>query len=267
MKVLYVAEICGKCGITCFVKGIDTLKKKTKADFVIACGDSATNGNGMGRQHAGFLHKKGADLITTGDCCFFKTDLCESFEKLPYVIRPYNLEIEAPGQGSRLCNVGSGSQKIAVAVFLGQSFLYRIHAANPFTRAVKFAEKIRAKTPFVIIDFHAATTGEKGAMFEILAGKCSAVIGSHTKVQTADNRVIPGGTAVISDAGRTGSINSTGGAEIQSKLKEYLTGIPEWTQDAWDAPEIQGVLINIDESGKAQNITRIREKLPGVERL
>jgi len=269
LRVLYVAEITGRCGIACFVKGIEALKRKTRAGFVIACGDSATNGSGVGARHAGFLHKKGADIITTGDRCFFKQDLCGSFDVFPYVLRPFNLEADAPGRGSRVCSVrapdaggqNAGVPEIGVGVLLGQSFLTGIHAAGPFSRALKLVEKLRARTPVIIVDFHAATTAEKGAMFEILDGSCSAVIGSHTKVQTADERVLPGGTAVISDAGRTGSINSVGGAAVQPKISGYLTGIPDWTQDAWDAPEIQGVLVRIGGDGKALGIERIRESV------
>jgi calcineurin-like phosphoesterase len=123
-------------------------------------------------------------------------------------------------------------------------------------------ERLHQETPCVIIDFHAEATAEKRTLFFAADGRCSAVIGSHNRVQTADEQVMPGGTAVITDAGRTGSAESIGGCEIKSRLQEYLTGIPDWTRDAWARPELQGVLIDIDRDGKALSIERIREKVP-----
>jgi calcineurin-like phosphoesterase len=116
----------------------------------------------------------------------------------------------------------------------------------------------------VILDFHAQATAEKQAFFAMADGLCSAVIGSHTRVQTADERVLPGGTAVITDAGRTGSNESVGGNDRDSRIKEYLSGIPDWTKDAWEKPELQGVFIEIAENGKALSIERIRARAPSV---
>jgi calcineurin-like phosphoesterase len=123
-------------------------------------------------------------------------------------------------------------------------------------------ERLRQETPYVIIDFHAQASAEKKTLFYTADGRCSAVIGSHTRVQTADETVLPGGTAVISDAGRTGSRDSVGGCDSASRIKEYLTGIPDWTRDAWDQPELQGVFIDIGSKGKALSIERIRIALP-----
>jgi calcineurin-like phosphoesterase len=118
----------------------------------------------------------------------------------------------------------------------------------------------------VIVDFHAGATAEKRTLFAIAAGHCSAVIGSHNRVQTADERVLPGGTAVITDAGRTGSINSVGGTDKIERITEYLTGIPDKTRDAWEQPEFQGVLIELDKAGKALSIQRLRHPLPELKK-
>ncbi|MDR2054224.1 MAG: YmdB family metallophosphoesterase [Treponema sp.] len=256
MKILYIAEIVGKAGIHAVKKGLHGLKQETGASFVIACADGATSGNGLGRNHAAYLRKLGLDVITTGECCFYKKDLVENIEKLPFVLRPENLNSAAPGRGIRVFKTGSA--KIAVLVIIGQSGFTRLHGENPVARLPVLLERLRQETPVIIIDFHAGATAEKRTLFAAADGKCSAVIGSHTRVQTADEEVLPGGTAVITDAGRTGSANSVGGAEIESRIREYLTGIPDWTREAWENPEIQGVLLDIDANGRSLSISRIK---------
>jgi metallophosphoesterase (TIGR00282 family) len=265
MRILYIAEIVGKAGVYALKKCLPELKREKEPDFTIACADGATGGNGLGRNHAAYIRKLGVQVLTTGECCFYKKDLTENLGKIPYVLRPYNLNIEAPGQGSRVYHTGDDNRrgpKIAVAVLLGQSGFNRIHSNNPFSGLPYLLERLRQETPFVIIDFHAQATAEKQTFFAMAEGDCSAVIGSHTRVQTADERLLPGGTAVITDAGRTGSAESVGGCDIESRINEYLSGIPDWTRDAWEKPELQGVIIDIDESGKAFSIERLRMTAP-----
>jgi metallophosphoesterase (TIGR00282 family) len=264
LKVLYVAEIVGKAGVYAFKKGLAGVKSREHIDFVIACADGATGGKGLGLNHAVYLRKLGADVLTTGECCFFKKDLVENMGKLPFLLRPENLTPEAPGIGCR--NFRVGSLKIAVAVLLGQSGYTRMHGENPFSRLPSLLERLRRETPLVIIDFHAGATAEKKTLFAAASGRCSAVIGSHTRVQTADESILPGGLAVITDAGRTGSVDSVGGCEKESRIREYLTGIPEWTREAWGPCELQGVLLDIDEQGRALSIRRVRHVLADVPR-
>ena len=284
MKILYIAEIVGKAGIYALKKCLPELKKEKNPDFIIACADGATGGNGLGRNHAAYIRKLGVQVLTTGECCFYKKDLTENLGKIPYVLRPDNFNIEAPGIGSRVFNSGydagsknpahsqnpSGShnakknQKVAVAVLLGQSGFSRLHSNNPFSGLPALLERLRQETPYVIIDFHALATAEKQTFFAMADGGCSAVIGSHTRVQTADQRVLPGGTAVITDAGRTGSAESAGGCDRESRIKEYLSGIPDWTMEAWEKPELQGVFIEIADNGKALSIERLRLTAPAA---
>jgi len=256
MKALYVAELVGKAGVFAFKKALKELKTRYSWDFLIACADGATGGNGLGRSHAVYIHKLGADAITLGECCFYKKDLTENIEKSPYVLRPENLNPEAPGIGVKIFKVGN--EKIAVAVLIGQNGFTRIHANNPFAVLPSLLERLRKQTPYVIIDFHAQASAEKKTFFYAADGLCSAVIGSHTRVQTADETILAGGTAVISDAGRTGSVQSVGGCEINSRIREYITGIPDWTKDAFDTPELQGVYLEIGSDGKAELIERVR---------
>jgi metallophosphoesterase (TIGR00282 family) len=261
MKVLYVAEIVGKAGIYAFKKALPELKRRYPWDFLIACADGATGGNGLGRNHAAYLHKLGANVLSTGECCFYKKDLTENIEKLPYVLRPDNLNPDAPGFGSRIYKVGYGTSvrggKIAIAVLLGQNGFGRLHSNSPLIHLPVLLERLRQETPYVIIDFHAQASAEKKTFFYAADGRCSAVVGSHTRVQTADDCILPGGTAAISDAGRTGSGESVGGCEIASRIQEYLSGVSNWTKDAWDNPVLQGVYIDIGADGKARSIERI----------
>ena len=255
MKIMYVAEIVGKAGIHAFKKALPELKKSKPWDFLIACADAATGGGGLGRNHAAYLHKLGANVLTTGECCFYKKDLTENMEKLPYVLRPDNLNPEAPGFGSRIYKSANG--KVAVAVLIGQNAFSRLHGDSPYARLPVMLERLRRETPVVIVDFHAQATAEKKTMFFAADGLCSAVIGSHTRVQTADECVMPGGTAVISDAGHTGSQESVGGCATEPRIGEYVNGIPDWTQEAWERPALQGVYMDITDDGKAVSIERV----------
>ncbi|MDR0316703.1 MAG: YmdB family metallophosphoesterase [Treponema sp.] len=262
MKVLYVAELVGKAGVYAFKKALPELKQRYPWDFLIACADGATGGNGLGRNHAAYIHKLGANVLTTGECCYYKKDLTENIEKLPYVLRPDNLNPEAPGFGSRVYK--AGTEKVAVAVLLGQNGFGRLHSNSPFAMLAALLERLRRETPYVIVDFHAQASAEKKTLFFAADGRCSAVIGSHTRVQTADECILSGGTAVISDAGRTGSRESVGGCDTASRIQEYLSGIPDWTRDAWDQPELQGVYIDIGADGTARSIQRIRIEVPAA---
>jgi len=255
-RVLYVAELVGKAGVFAFKKALAELKTRYPWDLLIACADGATGGNGLGRSHAVYIHKLGADAITLGECCFFKKDLTENIEKSPYVLRPENLNPETPGIGAKVFK--AGEKKIAVAVLMGQNGFTRVNANSPFAALPSLLERLRKQTPYVIVDFHAQATAEKKTFFYAADRLCSAVIGSHTRVQTADETILRGGTAVISDAGRTGSVQSIGGCEINSRIKEYITGIPDWTKDAFDTPELQGVYLKIGADGKAVSIERVK---------
>jgi metallophosphoesterase (TIGR00282 family) len=256
MKVLYIAELVGKAGVFVLKKALKELESRCPWDFLIVCADGATGGNGLGRSHAVYIHKLGADAITLGECCFYKKDFTENIEKMPYALRPENLNADSPGSGWRVFK--AGNERLAVAVFLGQHCFGRLHANSPFTALPVLLEKLRRQTPYIVIDFHAQASAEKKTLFYAADGMCSAVIGSHTRVQTADETIMPGGTAVISDAGRTGSLQSVGGCEINSRIKEYISGIPDWTKGAWDSPELQGVYLDIGRDGRALSIERIR---------
>ena len=263
MKILYIAEIVGKAGVFALKKCLPEIKREKSPDFIIACADATTGGNGLGRNHAAYIRKLGVHVLTTGDCCFYKKDLTENLEKIPYVLRPDNLNIEAPGTGSRVYRLDNQKErKVAVAVLLGQTGFTRLHGNNPFSGLPALMERLRQETPFIIMDFHTLATAEKQTFFAMADGACSAVIGSHTRVQTADERILPGGTAVITDAGRSGCIESVWGNDRESRIKEYISGIPDWTRESWEKPELQGIFIELAENGKAISVERFRMSAP-----
>ena len=265
MKILYIAEIVGKAGVYALKKCLPDIKREKKPDFVIACADGATGGNGLGRNHAAYIRKLGVNVLTTGECCFYKKDLTENISQLPYVLRPDNLNIEAPGIGCRVYYTSSDAavkQKVAVAVLLGQNGFNRTHANSPFSGLAVLLERLRQETPYTVIDFHALATAEKQTFFAMADGGCSAVIGSHTRVQTSDERILPGGTAVITDAGRTGSAESVGGGDRDSRIREYISGIPDWTKESWEKPALQGLFFELAKNGKAVSVERLNIAAP-----
>jgi metallophosphoesterase (TIGR00282 family) len=263
MKILYVAEIVGKAGVYAFKKSLEIIRQKYPWDFMIACADGATGGNGLGRSHAAYIHKLGANVITLAECCFYKKDLTENLEKTPYVLRPANLNPDSPGFGAKVFK--AGNEKIGVMVLLGQNGMGRLQSNSPYTALPVLLERLRQETPYIIVDFHAQATAEKKTIFYIADGYCSAVIGSHTRVQTADDSILPGGTAVICDTGRTGSRDSVGGCDINSRIQEFLTGIPDWTKEASAAPQMQGVYLELGNDGKAISIERITVPVPEMK--
>jgi metallophosphoesterase (TIGR00282 family) len=267
MKVFYTAEIVGKAGIYCFKRAIAELRVSRGIDFVMAGADGATGGNGIGFNHAAYLRKLGADVLLAGDCCFHRKDLAANLGKASsgtgaFVLRPANLPFGAPGYSYR-CFTAANGKRIAAAVLLGQFGFNRMHADNPITCLDRLLERLRKEEPdAIVLDFHAVTSAEKRVFFAVADGRVSAVIGSHNRVQTADAEVLAGGTAVITDAGRTGSYYSVGGADVKSRIAEYMSGVPDWTKDAWDVCELQGVLLDIADNGKAVSIERVRVPVP-----
>jgi metallophosphoesterase (TIGR00282 family) len=261
MRVLYVAELVSKAGIWAFKKGLPALKAEFQPDIVIAGGNGATGGNGLGRNHASYLRKLGATVISVGDCAFYKKDFVEDIDSLRWVVRPYNLNREAPGRGYGYFKTHAGDT-LAFGVILGQALFTRIHAWSPVEAALALTAKLKESTPYVILECHAQATAEKETLFAALDGQVSAVIGAHTRVQTADPHIMPGGSAVITDAGRTGALNAPGGTETASVVHQYLTGIPDWTRDASGPCSIQGVVLDLSPDGKATSITSFKRDTP-----
>lgn len=261
MKILYIAEIVRKAGVYCIKTKLKQLKQKFEVDFVIANADGATGGYGLGKNHSVYLHKLGINVLCTGENVYYKQDLHEQLKNAPYILRAANFPPGNPGRGWGIYSLKDGN-KLAVINMMGQAGFKRTHASNPFRYLPDIVEKIKKETPHIVLDFHAATTAEKRTMAFLADGMISAVIGSHSRIQTADEQILPGGCAAITDAGRTGSSFSIGGMEVKTELEKILTQVPLRSKDAWEKLQIQGLFVETNNEGKAIKIERIREDCP-----
>ncbi|GAB6089197.1 TIGR00282 family metallophosphoesterase [Spirochaeta dissipatitropha] len=236
------------------------LKKELEPDLVVANADGATNGYGLGKNHSLYLRKLGVDVITLGDQAYFKKDMVGHIGGARFILRPANLPPDSPGRGWIITT--ANEQKVAIISFLGQSGYSRMHANNPFTYLPVLVDKIKSETTMICLEFHAMTTAEKNSMFWHADGMVSAVIGSGTRVQSADERVLQRGAAVITDIGRTGSHGSVAGFKPEPEIKQFLQGIPLKSEDAWEDVKLQGVLLTLAPDGRAESIKRISIDVP-----
>jgi len=256
IRILFIGIIVGSPGVFCIKNLLPEIKREKGIDFVIANGEGTTGGFGIGKNHSIYLHKLGVDVITSGECIYYKKDMVPHIAKAPYILRPANYPYGNPGRGWAVYTLGE--RKIAVINALGQSGFSRVHLTNPFLVLPPLIKKIRGQTETIIVDFHAVTTAEKCAMGYHLDGTVSAVLGTHAKALTADQRVLAGGTAYITDAGRTGSSNSVGGLDPSIEIEKFLTQIHQRSKAGWDRLELQGVIITVAPDGRATAIERIR---------
>lgn len=261
LRILVVAEIVGKAGVFCIKTLLSGLRRELEVDLVVANADGTTGGFGLGKNHSMYLRKLGVDVITGGDQIFFKKDMVENIDSAYYILRPANYPPGTPGRGWRYYNAGQDG-RVAVISLLGQSGYDRVHTSNPFTFLPELVSRARKETPHVVVDFHANTTAEKHTMFHHADGLLSAIVGSGTRVQTTDAAIMPKGTAVVTDAGRTGSIDSVGGLDPGPEIRKFVTQIPERSTEAWQTIELQGVFLETDADGHAVRIEAIRRACP-----
>jgi metallophosphoesterase (TIGR00282 family) len=252
MRVLFLGEIVGKAGHFTLKNLLDDLKVRERVDFVIANANGATGGFGLGKNHAVTLRRKGIDVLTGGENIYFKKDIVEFMPKAPWILRPANLPPVIPGRGWGVYESPAG--EVGVICMIGQSGYTRTHGNNPFTYLPELVRKIKERTEIVILNFHATTTAERRTMAFHSDGTITAMIGTGTRCQTADASIMRGGTAVITDAGRTGSRDSVYGMDSRTELRILQTGMPERSKDGWGNLRLQGVVIGIGADGKAESI-------------
>ena len=258
LRILFLGEIVGKAGVYCIKTLLQDIKEQYSIDFVIANGEGATGGFGIGKNHSIYLHKLGIDVITSGECIYYKLDMVNHIKKAPYILKPANYPPGTPGRGWKIYSIGE--RNLAVINLLGQSGFNRVHLSNPYTYLPELVSKISQETKNIIVDFHAATTAEKYSMFFHADGLVSAVIGTHFKVLTADAQIFPQGTAIITDVGRVGSFDSVGGLDPEIEIQKYVTQIPERSKDAWENLELQGCIIELNQYGKTESIEVIQKQ-------
>lgn len=253
MHILFVGEIFGESGKKAAATLIPKIRQEKGIDFVIANGENASkNGYGVSKQDIDDLLSYGIDCITSGECIWNRKEIVEYLKNLPTeLLRPANYPPGVPGRGYQIYE-----DKIGVINLLGRVFLSTIDC--PFRAGMKSVEEISAHTNIIIVDFHAQTTSEKEALGWYLDGKVSAVIGSHTHIQTADDKILPGGTAYITDIGMTGAFDSVIGVKKEKSIEWLLKSTPTRFDSAQEDVRLNGVIIDIDEStGKSTSIERV----------
>ncbi len=264
IRFLFLGEIVGNGGLLALKEGLKPLREKEGIDFVIANGEGVTGGFGMGKTHALRLLKMGVDLITTGEKTFFKRDMVSYIGSNSKILRPANYPKRTPGRGYAIYEVKG--HKVGFITLLGNADFPRTHLANPFLMADSLVERMREETPLIFLQFHASTTAEKQAMAHHLAGRVSGVIGTHSKVLSADAIILNETTAMITDNGRCGSSQSVGGFLPEVEIERFITQIPSRSEGSLAKLQLQGVIVDVDEGGKAKTISLVREAVTPLER-
>lgn len=260
MKVLMIADLVGKPGRWAVSQTLPDLKKEKGIDFVVANVENAAGGFGLTKEIASKVYSYGVNVLTSGNHIWDRKDIYEYLDKNENILRPANYPPQNPGKGSLLYELKDGT-KIGVLNIQGRVFIKEIDC--PFRTADQEIEKLKQKTNIIIVDLHAEATSEKMALGWYLDGRVSAVIGTHTHVQTVDETILPGGTAYITDAGMTGAHKSVIGIVKKDAINRFLTQVPNRFRIAKEDIKFCGVIIDIDtDTGKANNIERIRIDLP-----
>jgi len=262
MKILLIGDIIGKAGRQAIEGLLEKVIAKYGIEFTIANGENAAGGMGITPAIAIDILNQGVDVLTSGNHIWAKKEIIPFLDEESRILRPANYPDGVPGRGMGLFPSRNG-RKIGVLNLEGRVFMK--HLDCPFRVGEREAETLRKETKIVIVDFHAEATSEKMAMGWFLNGKVSAVLGTHTHVQTSDERILDAGTAYITDVGMTGPLASVIGIRKQVALERLLTQIP-WKFDvATEEIELQGVVVEVDvETGKSKSIQRIR--VPARER-
>lgn len=255
-NVLFVGDVFGSPGRSFLAKHLPSLRAKYDADFVIVNGENAAGGNGLTPEVAEELFSCGVDVLTSGNHIWDKKEIYPALDKDKRILRPLNYPPGVPGKGSGIYTTGSG-QSIAVVSACGRVYS-PAELDCPFRTLEAEVSRLRLTTPIIVVDFHAEATSEKISMGYFLDGKVSAVFGTHTHVQTADETILPGGTAYITDAGMTGSVEGVIGVSKDIILRHFLTQLPVRHEPAKGRNQLCGVFSSIDNSGLARSIERIR---------
>jgi metallophosphoesterase (TIGR00282 family) len=254
MKLLFIGDIFGRPGRDLVRNGLDALIAAHQIDLVIVNGENAAGGNGITREIGDSLFAQGVDVITSGNHVWDKKEALDYINVEPRLVRPANYP-DAPGRGTFVARTAAG-RSVGVLNLMG-----RVHMGNlddPFRAADREVAALAERTKIIFVDFHAEATSEKIAMGWYLDGRVTAVVGTHTHVQTADDRVLPGGTAYLTDVGMTGPHDGVIGVEKAPVLQRFLTGMPVRFEAASGDPRLHAVVIVADDaSGRALGIQRL----------
>lgn len=258
MKVIIIGDVVGKPGRKILTATLKRLKEQHEAEFVIANVENAAEGAGLVPKVGDEILAAGVDVMTSGNHIFDKKEVIGYIENQSRLLRPANYAPDAPGRGLWLGSTASGTQ---VAVINIQGRIFMPPTDCPFRTADRLLGEIGKRASVIIVDHHAEATSEKQAMGRYLDGKVSAVVGTHTHVQTADEQILPGGTAYITDLGMTGPYDSVIGVESQLVISRFVRGLPIRYHTAIENAQLHGVLVEFDErTGKGTSIHRLQVK-------
>ena len=259
MKLLFIGDVVGEPGRRAVKNIVPRLRAEWGLDFVVCNGENSAGGSGITPATAKEIFAGGVDIITSGDHLWDQKEVTELLETEPRFVRPINYPPDTPGAGVRFWE--RNGLKVAVINVQGRTFMPDLE--NPFRVLQAEVPRIREQTKIIFVDAHGEATSEKIALARMLDGQVSAVVGTHTHVQTADEQIFPGGTAFLCDAGFTGPQESVLGREIQPVVERFLTNQPRRFTVAKGRVLLNGALIEIDEaSGRALSIRRVSEPLP-----
>lgn len=258
IRILFLGDVVGEPGREAIYRRLPSLKKEEELDFVIANGENIAGGRGITPKLSIDLLRNGVAVVTTGDHVWDQKEILDYFPTEPRLLRPINWPEKTVGSGSVVLETEKG--KVAVINAMGRVFM-QPPLEDPFMAVEREVERLRSEGVKVIfVDFHAEATSEKIGFGHHLDGKVSAVAGTHTHVQTADERILPGGTAVITDAGMCGPHYSVLGRAVASVVWRFRTGMPTRFPVAKGPVELGGLLVEVDtETGKAIQVKRFRE--------
>lgn len=266
MRLLFIGDIVGKPGRELVRRGLGPLVARHAIDFVIANGENSAAGFGITREIGDQLFSYGVEVLTSGNHIWDKKEALDYIAREPRLLRPANYPAGAPGHGAYLATAANGV-RVGVVNVMGRVFLANID--DPFTTASREVARLRAEgAQLVFVDVHAEVTSEKVAMGWYLDGQATAVVGTHTHVQTADNRVLPNGTAYLTDAGMTGPHDGVIGVEKEAVIGRFLTGLPARFDTASGDPRLNGVIVTADPAtGRAAAIDRVSLSAADLDRL
>ena len=256
MRLLFLGDIVGRSGRKAVRSRLNDLRRELSLDVIVANGENASGGLGLSSKNARELHGAGADILTSGNHIWKMKDIRSLLDEEPWLLRPLNYPPGAPGRGAALFDVGDGLPQLAVINLLGRTYMEPVDC--PF-RAAEAALKSIPEGCVVLVDFHAEATSEKRALAYMLQGRVSAVIGTHTHVQTNDARILAGGTGFLTDAGMCGPMDSVLGMDQEIILNKFLTGLPVKFELASGPVMLSGVIVETDAAGRCVAITAWQE--------
>ncbi|MFO7821920.1 MAG: TIGR00282 family metallophosphoesterase [Lentisphaeria bacterium] len=256
MKVLFIGDIVGKGGRKAVNFFVPVFREREACDFVIANGENMAGGGGMTPKCLRSMQAARVDVFSGGDHMWDQKEFVEQIDDFPAVLRPANVSPEQPGVGYKTFRAANGAT-VGVVCLLGQTFM-KVQADSPFQAADEAVEELQKETPIIFVDMHAEATSEKIAMGRYLEGRVTGVIGSHTHVVTADETILPGGTAYQTDVGMVGARESVLGRAIKPVLHRFVTGMPARFDVVNSGIRIHATLIELDENtGRATAVERI----------